>query len=76
MRFHPWPGTSVRWVQETSTALFPVPVLGLIQRYFPEGFRRPLWSNEEKIAELERYLEALRREAQAVEEELTELRKK
>lgn len=41
----------------------------------PRGFRR-FWTKEEKIAALERYLEALRKEAQAVEEKLAELREK
>ena len=41
----------------------------------PWGFRR-FWTKEEKIAALERYLEALKKEAQAVEEKLAELRQK
>jgi len=39
----------------------------------PFGFRR-FWTKEEKIAALERYLEALKKEAQAVEEKIAELR--
>ena len=39
------------------------------------GFRR-FWTKEEKIAALEHYLEALKKEAQAVEEKLAELRQK
>ncbi len=35
---------------------------------------RRFWTKEEKIAALERYLEALRHEAQAVEEKLKRLR--
>ncbi len=40
----------------------------------PWGFRRRFATKEEKIAELEAYLEALRKEAQAVEEKLRCLR--
>ena len=37
-------------------------------------FGRRFWTREERIAHLERYLEALRAEAQAVEERLAELK--
>lgn len=42
---------------------------------WPVPFRfRQFWTKEEKIEALERYLEDLRKEAQAVEEELKKLR--
>lgn len=40
----------------------------------PFGFVRRFRTKEEKIAELEAYLEALKKEAQAVEEKLRRLR--
>jgi len=39
------------------------------------GFRRRFATREERIAELERYLDALRAEAQAVEEHIEELKR-
>lgn len=42
--------------------------------YEDHGFRRRYATREERIAELERYLEGLQAEAQAVQERLDEMR--
>lgn len=40
----------------------------------PYGFRRHFWTEEERIAWLEQYLEDLREEAKAVEEQISAMK--
>jgi hypothetical protein len=42
----------------------------------PFGFERRFWAREERIAWLEEYLEKLRAEAKAVEEQIAEMKER